>query len=130
MNSRFSSAAIGELARSCALDPCASIASIVGMGTVETETVAAPTVDTQTREEISPPWQVIVLNDPVNLMSFVTLVIRRVFGFSEAKATQLMLDVHEKGRAIVWTGEREKAEMYVQQLQSYQLLAKMEKVSD
>jgi ATP-dependent Clp protease adaptor protein ClpS len=100
------------------------------MGTVETETVAVPTVDTQTSDEVSPPWQVIVLNDPVNLMSFVTLIIRRVFGYSEEKAASLMLDVHEKGRAIVWTGEREKAEMYVQQLQSFQLLTKMEKVSD
>ncbi|MFT4550795.1 MAG: ATP-dependent Clp protease adaptor protein ClpS [Pseudoalteromonas tetraodonis] len=96
----------------------------------ETETVAVPTVDTQSSEELSPPWQVIVLNDPVNLMSFVTLIIRRVFGYSEQKATTLMLDVHEKGRAIVWTGEREKAEMYVQQLQGFQLLAKMEKISD
>jgi len=100
------------------------------MASVETETVAVPTVDTSTSEEVSPPWQVIVLNDPVNLMSFVTLVIRRVFGYSESQATALMLDVHEKGRAIVWTGEREKAEMYVQQLQSFQLLAKLEKVSE
>ena len=100
------------------------------MGSVETETVAVPTIDTETREETSQPWQVIILNDPVNLMSFVTLVIRRVFGYSEEKATELMLDVHHKGRAIVWTGEREKAEMYVQQLQSFQLLAKMEKASE
>ena len=98
-------------------------------GSVETETAALPTIDTETSEELTPPWQVIILNDPVNLMSFVTLIIRRVFGYSEEKATQLMLDVHEKGRAIVGTGDREKAEMYVQQLQSYQLLAKMEKVS-
>lgn len=102
------------------------------MGAVETETetVAVPTVDIQSSEEIAPPWQVIILNDPVNLMSFVTLIIRRVFGYSEEKATAMMLDVHEKGRAIVWTGEREKAEMYVQQLQGFQLLAKMEKASD
>ena len=100
------------------------------MAAVETETVAVPTVDTRTVEELSPPWQVIVLNDPVNLMSFVTLVIRRVFGYSEQVATQLMLEVHEKGRSIVWTGEKEKAEMYVQQLQSYKLLVMMEKVPD
>lgn len=97
---------------------------------VETETVAAPTVDTQTGEEVSPPWQVVILNDPVNLISFVILVVRRVFGYSEDKAIQITMDVHEKGKAIAWTGEREKAEMYVQQLQGYQLLAKMEKVSD
>ena len=100
------------------------------MGSVETETVAVPTVDTQSSEEVSTPWQVIILNDPVNLISFVTLIIRRVFGYSEDKAVQLTMNVHEQGRAIVWTGEREKAEMYVQQLQGFQLLAKMEKVSD
>jgi ATP-dependent Clp protease adaptor protein ClpS len=100
------------------------------MATVETKPAGVPTVDTQVREGLSQPWQVIVLNDPVNLMSYVTLVIRRVFGYSEQKATELMLDVHQKGRAIVWTGEREKAEMYVQQLQGHQLLAKMEKVSE
>jgi len=100
------------------------------MRAVETETVAAPTIETKASESVSPPWQVIVMNDPVNLMSFVTLILRRVFGYSEEVATKLMLDVHEKGRAIVWTGEREKAEMYVQQLQSFQLLAKMEKVSE
>jgi ATP-dependent Clp protease adaptor protein ClpS len=102
------------------------------MGAVETETetVAVPTVDTATSEEVSQPWQVIIMNDPVNLMSYVTLVVRRVFGYSEEKATQMMLEVHENGRSIVWTGEREKAEMYVQQLQGFQLLAKMEKVSD
>ena len=100
------------------------------MSTTETETVAVPTVDTQTSDELSSPWQVVVLNDPVNLISFVVLVIRRVFGYSESKAVAMTMDVHEKGKSIVWTGEREKAEMYVQQLQGFQLLAKMEKVSD
>ena len=88
-------------------------------------TEAIPDVATVTDEETITPWQVIVFNDPVNLMSFVTLVIRRIFGYSEEKATKLMLCVHEKGKAIVWTGEREKAEFYVQQLQAHQLLASM-----
>ena len=93
---------------------------------VEIETAPLPSV--VEREETTPPWQVLVLNDPVNLMSFVTLILRRVFGYSEQKATELMLQVHQRGRAIVWTGEREKAELYVQQLQSHQLLACMEPV--
>ncbi len=92
------------------------------------DTEIAPSVGTATRDDLAPPWQVLVLNDPVNLMSFVTLIIRRIFGYSEQKATELMLQVHHKGRAIVWTGEREKAELYVQQLHSYQLLASMEPV--
>ena len=93
-----------------------------------TEIETAPLPGVSEREDIAPPWQVLVLNDPVNLMSFVTLVLRRVFGYSEQKATELMLQVHQRGRAIVWTGEREKAELYVQQLQSHQLLASMEPV--
>jgi ATP-dependent Clp protease adaptor protein ClpS len=93
-----------------------------------TEIEIAPTAEVETREDLAPPWQVLVFNDPVNLMSFVTLILRRIFGYSEQKATELMLQVHHRGRAIVWTGEREKAELYVQQLQSFQLLASMEPV--
>ena len=90
-----------------------------------TEIEIAPTAEVKARDELAPPWQVLIFNDPVNLMSFVTLILRRIFGYSEQKATELMLQVHHRGRAIVWTGEREKAELYVQQLQSYQLLASM-----
>jgi ATP-dependent Clp protease adaptor protein ClpS len=58
----------------------------------------------------------------------VTLILRRIFGYSEEKATDLMLEVHHEGSAIVWTGEREKAELYVQQLQTHQLYAVMEPI--
>ncbi len=95
--------------------------------TTETEVIPAEITATETEDELAPVWQVIIFNDPVNLMSFVTLVIRRIFGYSEEKATKLMLMVHEQGKAIVWRGEREKAELYVQQLQSHQLLASMQK---
>ncbi len=84
-------------------------------------------VQTKTRDEKAPPWNVVVFDDPVNLMSFVTLVFRRVFGYSEEKATTLMLEVHHQGESVVWSGEKEKAEFYVQQLQSFQLLAAMKK---
>ena len=77
-------------------------------------------------DEVTKPWQVMILNDPVNLMSFVTLILRRIFGYSEEKAVELMLKVHYEGSAVVWTGEREKAELFVQQLQSHQLYAVME----
>ena len=93
---------------------------------VEVETTPSPEVDVL--DEVTKPWQVMVLNDPVNLMSFVTLIIRRIFGYSEEKAVELMLKVHYEGSAVVWTGEREKAELYVQQLQSHQLYAVMEPV--
>lgn len=84
----------------------------------------------ETADEVDLPWCVVVYDDPVNLMSFVQLVFRRVFGYSEQKADALMMEVHNAGRSVVWTGEREKAELYVQQLQSYQLLAAMERVGD
>ncbi len=85
--------------------------------------------ETQTQESLDTPWNVIVHNDPINLMSYVTLVFQRVFGYSQQKARQHMLEVHNKGRSIVWTGEREKAEMYCHQLQAHQLLATIEKVA-
>ena len=83
--------------------------------------------DTDTDSQLDTPWNVIVFDDPVNYMGFVTMVFRRVFGYSEEKATELMLEVHQLGRSVVWTGEREKAEFYVQQLQAHQLLAQMHK---
>ncbi|MEM7601561.1 MAG: ATP-dependent Clp protease adapter ClpS [Verrucomicrobiota bacterium] len=81
----------------------------------------------QTEVDLDTPWNVIVYDDPVNLMSFVTLVIQRVFGYPKTKAETMMMEVHQKGQSVVWTGQREQAELYVQQLQSHQLLAAMKK---
>lgn len=77
--------------------------------------------------ELDVPWNVVIHDDPVNLMNFVTMILKRVFGYPQEKAEVLMLEVHNLGRSVVWTGNKEKAELYVQQLQSYQLMAKMEK---
>lgn len=71
-------------------------------------------------------WRVVVLNDPVNLMSYVVLVFRRVFGFDEPKARRHMIEVHELGRSVVWIGPREKAEAYVYTLQEWHLSAVLE----
>jgi ATP-dependent Clp protease adaptor protein ClpS len=79
------------------------------------------------KEELASTWNVIVHNDPINLMSYVTMVFMRVFGYPRPKAETLMLEVHTKGRSLVWSGGREQAELHVQQLHSYQLLATMEK---
>jgi ATP-dependent Clp protease adaptor protein ClpS len=70
----------------------------------------------------------VVHNDPINLMSYVTLVFRRVFGYSKEKAESHMLEVHYQGRSTLWTGGKEKAELYVQQLHAYLLLATLERV--
>ena len=73
------------------------------------------------------PWIVIVWNDPVNLMSYVTYVLQKLFGYSLEKATELMLDVHNKGKAVVANGSREKAEMHVFRLHEHGLWATMQK---
>ena len=86
--------------------------------------VVLPEQDTD--EALDRPWQVIVFNDPVNLMPYVTMVLQRIFGYPRAKAERMMLDVHRKGRCVVWSGERERAEHYTHQLQAHQLLASME----
>ncbi|MFM8871384.1 MAG: ATP-dependent Clp protease adapter ClpS [Actinomycetota bacterium] len=72
------------------------------------------------------PWIVLVWNDPINLMSYVTFVFQKLFGYSLEKATQLMLDVHEKGRAVVSTGTRERAEIDVYRLHEHGLWATMQ----
>ena len=72
------------------------------------------------------PWVVIVWNDPINLMSYVTFVLQKLFGYSLEKATELMLDVHHKGRAVVSTGPREKAELDVFRLHEHGLWATMQ----
>ena len=72
------------------------------------------------------PWIVIVWNDPVNLMSYVVLVLQKLFGYSRAKATKLMMQVHNEGRAVVATGTREKCEIDVARLHAYGLWATMQ----
>ena len=72
------------------------------------------------------PWVVIVWNDPINLMSYVTFVFQKLFGYSREKATKLMLDVHYKGKAVVSSGPREKAEVDVFRLHEHGLWATMQ----
>ncbi|HUL53152.1 MAG TPA: ATP-dependent Clp protease adaptor ClpS [Opitutaceae bacterium] len=86
----------------------------------------APAGRTETELALQGLWRVVVLNDPVNLMSYVVLVFRKVFGFDEPKARRHMLEVHERGRSVVWTGVREKAEAYAFTLQKWQLTAILE----
>jgi len=69
------------------------------------------------------PWQTVVWNDPVNLMSYVTHVFREYFGFSKARAERLMLAVHHEGHAVVAEGPREQMELHVQAMHDYGLWA-------
>lgn len=93
--------------------------------------IASPEIEQETREQdaVDVPWQVVVHNDPVNLMSYVTMVFQKVFGFNREKAERHMLEVHQSGRSVVWSGLRERAELYVQQLHGYLLLATLERVN-
>lgn len=90
--------------------------------------VQEPKIDIAVEEvtEEDRPWVVVVWNDPINLMSYVAFVFRKVFGYSEEKANLLMLDVHEKGRAAVSNGTRTEAERDVKRLHGHGLWATME----
>ncbi len=76
--------------------------------------------------ETDEPWLVIVWNDPINLMTYVTFVFQKLFGYSKEVATKLMLDVHNRGRAVVSSGTRDHAENDVAKLHAYGLWATME----
>ncbi len=96
-----------------------------GAGTrpgLEPDEVVAPETTFATRG----PWRVVVLNDPVNSMSYVVLVFRKVLGFAEPRARRHMLEVHEQGRSVVWSGLREQAELYAFALQQWHLTAVLE----
>jgi ATP-dependent Clp protease adaptor protein ClpS len=79
----------------------------------------------ESEEVVAPdtPWTTVVWNDPVNLMSYVTWVFQKLFGYSKDRAEKLMLDVHHKGRAIVSSGARERMEYDATRLHGYGLWA-------
>ena len=86
--------------------------------------VLDPVDETDRRPDL--PWKVIVLDDPVNLMSYVTYVFRKLFGYSQQKAHRLMMQVHTEGKAVVASGQREKAEFDVYRLHEHGLWAVLE----
>lgn len=91
------------------------------------------TPDTEQRTEVGKlteteiPWVVIVWNDPVNLMSYVSYVFQSYFGYSEAKANQLMTEVHQQGKSAVASGSKEKMEQHTTAMHSYGLWATFQK---
>jgi ATP-dependent Clp protease adaptor protein ClpS len=88
--------------------------------------VVEPDIDEGVDVEPDTPWVAIVWNDPINLMTYVSYVFQKLFGYTKEKADRLMLDVHEKGRAAVSTGPREKIELDVFRLHEHGLWATME----
>ena len=87
--------------------------------TIEPEVLVAESLDI--------PWNVVVHNDPINLMDYVTKVFMRIFNYPREKAERHMMEVHKDGRSILWTGERERAEFFVEQLHQHLLMATMER---
>jgi len=100
-----------------------------GGGTMGLMSVAPAEVEKADVDEVvSPdrPWITLVWNDPVNLMSYVTYVLQQHFGYAREKAEKLMLDVHEKGRAVVSSGTREEMERDVEAMHGYGLWATLQ----
>jgi ATP-dependent Clp protease adaptor protein ClpS len=93
--------------------------------------VSTPDTDQQTdvgkRTETDIPWVVIVWNDPVNLMSYVSFVFQSYFGYPEAKAHRLMMEVHEQGKSVVASGSKEKMEQHTTAMHAYGLWATYQK---
>lgn len=90
---------------------------------------AVADVELQNKDDLDQPWVTVVWNDPINLMSYVTHVFMKVFGYPKPKAERLMLDVHHKGRAVVSSGTRERMELDVSTLHGYGLWATLQKAS-
>ncbi|HTO01929.1 MAG TPA: ATP-dependent Clp protease adapter ClpS [Microthrixaceae bacterium] len=86
--------------------------------------VLEPTIDSQ--NETESPWVVLVWNDPINLMSYVTLVLQKLFGYSRPEAEKLMMQVHTEGKAVVSNGNRAEAERDVFRLHEHGLWATMQ----
>ena len=89
-----------------------------------------PDVEETTKEKVKEAfernWNVVVWNDPINLMTYVVFVFMRVLGFNRQKATKHMMEVHNQGKSVVATETREKAELYHQQIQSHGLSVTIE----
>jgi ATP-dependent Clp protease adaptor protein ClpS len=93
----------------------------------ETRTGTMPETQSKPVLALESLWRVVMLDDPVNLQSYVVMVLRRVFGFDETKARKHMSEAHQTGRSVLWIGTREQAEAYVYSLQEWHLSAILEK---
>ena len=96
---------------------------------MSTPTTAPVEVERPSGDEVVEPdrvWIVIVWNDPINLMSYVTFVFQKLFGYPKHKAERLMLQVHNEGKAVVSSGSRERAEADTARLHAHGLWATMQ----
>lgn len=95
----------------------------MGVTAPPASTIPLEETDRAVASQDARPWQAVVWNDPVNLMSYVTHVFRTYFGYSRERAEQLMLAVHHRGHAVVAEGAREQMELHVQAMHDYGLWA-------
>jgi ATP-dependent Clp protease adaptor protein ClpS len=104
-----------------------TLATGAGTGTAtDTEQDTQQDTEQDTDVQAAVPWVTLVWNDPINLMSYVTHVFQKLFGYDREKATKLMLDVHKRGRAVVSSGSREQMEHDVARLHAYGLWATLQ----
>ena len=118
---------MGTMSTSSATAHAPSRAVLMSAAPAESPTL---TTEEQTATAVNVPWNVVVWDDPVNLMSYVVYVFRAHFGYPDARARALMLEVHHRGRSIVFTGTLEEAETHVSALQGYGLWATYEKAGE
>lgn len=83
--------------------------------------------ETETRLDLESLWNVVVWDDPVNLMSYVVYVLQKVFGYPKGLSEKLMMEVHTQGKSLVASEAREQAELHVQQLHQYGLRATLQR---
>ena len=103
-----------------------------GAARVRSVTASVPVEEQGLDEQtmLDRPWQTVVWNDPVNLMSYVTFVFQQYFGYSRDRAQQLMLEVHHDGKSVVSSGTREETERDVRAMHDYGLWATLERVDE
>jgi ATP-dependent Clp protease adaptor protein ClpS len=107
--------------------PDFALPAVVVNTVVDAEAETARDAEVEELSATDVPWVVIVWNDPVNLMSYVSYVFQSYFGYSEAKANKLMLEVHRQGKSAVASGTREKAERDTVAMHSFGLWATYQK---
>ena len=105
---------------------CTLPAAVRAAATVSPETGTRTTEETSVSSATERPWNVVVWDDPVNLMSYVTYVFRSYFGYPEDKARALMLEVHHQGRSVVASGSLEEAETHTAAMHGFGLWATFE----
>lgn len=71
-----------------------------------------------TKPKVQPPYAVVVFNDDQHTVEYVIETFAKVFGYSLEKGYTLAMQIHTEGKAIVWSGPLEVAELKREQIRS------------